>query len=352
MVAGIPAHLSGIDPAFEAEGHLDGLSIENVEGLGAAEIFGSATVLDGVLTGREGDMLAVGAIDLGMEEEIAAEAFGLGGIDATPGVADEEAGGGGLVTVVEDAEGDLGARLDGEQDVDFVTEAEVLGALTDVEGEFGLALAVFAGEDLEDPVFEFESGEMDTHGLFVEHGHVHPFSADEALGLVGELAHVGAVGGEHGGDAGFVVDLDEESAPALLDEFGGGVALLDFDAAFGVDVDADEGVFVEEALEGFDLVRAAGAGVKDLANGGGIVGGEGFTDEVERLEDAMDLSGEGLEVDFGDEGEVFGARRGGVRSGDNGESEETTMATHGNRFITNGARGLAREAGRAESGLS
>jgi hypothetical protein len=54
----------------------------------------------------------------------------------------------GTIVGVEHTQGDLGGGHGGEEDVDFVAEAEVLRALADVEHQLALALAGVLGIDL------------------------------------------------------------------------------------------------------------------------------------------------------------------------------------------------------------
>lgn len=79
---------------------------------------------------------------------------------------------------------------------------------------------------------------------------------------------------EFGGDSRFVMNLDQESAPALFDKNRFGRPGGNFDARLGIDVDADEAVgiedflgligsivtaFCEKGLEGFLIFRQEGS---------------------------------------------------------------------------------------------
>ena len=85
----------------------------------------------------------------------------------------------------------------------------------------------------------------------------------EGEGLWGE-------GPELGGDAGGVVDLDEERSPAGFDEERLGGPGGDLDARFGVDVDCDEAEGIECLLDG----GGGGCGVGVFV--GGFEGGDGW----------------------------------------------------------------------------
>jgi hypothetical protein len=158
---------------------------------------------------------------------------------------------------------------------------------------------------------------MHAHRLLVEHGEIHPAPAHLIRGGVGELAHVGAVDGEHCSDARFVVDLHEKRAPALFHQLSLGVALLHLHARLGINVDPNEAVLVEELLKLLDLTRPARAGIEDSLDLRGFGGGQRLSQQVERLHHARNLRGEGLEVNFGYQRQLFGGEgEGAKREGD------------------------------------
>ena len=90
MVAGVPAVLRGIDPAIETEGELARARGVGGEFRGALVILGASGILRGVVAGRELDGLAIGAIDLRLEEEIGREALGGKRVDTVEAIPDEE----------------------------------------------------------------------------------------------------------------------------------------------------------------------------------------------------------------------------------------------------------------------
>ena len=73
---------------------------------------------------------------------------------------------------------------------------------------------------------------------------------------IGYRSRVGAVDGEYGRHSGLVMNLDEKRAPSLLDQLRLRRALLNLDAAFGIDVDTCQAVLVENPL---DLLDGLGA---------------------------------------------------------------------------------------------
>src|SRR5271165_2056653 len=80
MVAGIPAILRGIDPAVEPERKLGGALVIHREFLHMGNILGPAVVGDRVVTGWQAYLLAVGAVDLRLKEEVGRESLGGVGI--------------------------------------------------------------------------------------------------------------------------------------------------------------------------------------------------------------------------------------------------------------------------------
>ena len=114
-----------------------------------------------------------------------------------------------------------------------------------IESQLTFALARVPRVDLQDIVFKLKTGKVHAHGLFVKHGQIHPFAIHRVSRGVSQLAQVRAVSGEDRGDAGFVVYLDQKSAPALLHQASHRRALLHLDARLGVDVDADQAVGIE-----------------------------------------------------------------------------------------------------------
>ena len=213
--------------------------------MGLGEILGSTAVFDGVSAGGQSHGFAVGAIDLGVKEEVPAEALGLGRIHAPFCIANLERGGRRAAIEIADAQRHLGRGRGGEQNIDFVAKAEILRSLADIESQLTFALARVPRVDLQDIVFKLKPGKMHAHGLLVKHSQIHPFAIHRVGRRVSQLAQVRAVGGQDRGDAGFVVYFDEESAPALLHQASHRRALLHLDARLGVDVDADQAVGIE-----------------------------------------------------------------------------------------------------------
>ena len=179
-------------------------------------------------------------------------------------VADGERGRRRLAAFVEDAQPDFARRQDAEEDRRVVAEADVLRALTDIGGERCFALAGVTAVELQDAVFDGKSGERRQERWFVEDVEIEPAVGDVARRdrLFRPRAHAEAAaparedtkrlrardaqGRSH---AGLVAHLDEKGAPALLDELGTRAPLRHVDAAFGIDVDVEETVAVEDFLD-------------------------------------------------------------------------------------------------------
>ena len=116
-----------------------------------------------------------------------------------------------------------------EQDIDLAAEAEILGSLAHVEARSCLAQTSVTAVDLDDSIFQGQAGEGAGHGAVVEEGQVEPAIGDlgrgNGLGRVGLVRRgldqrrcVGAFGLQLGGDAGLVMNLDQEDGPAVLGE--------------------------------------------------------------------------------------------------------------------------------------
>jgi hypothetical protein len=72
--------------------------------------------------------------------------------------------------------------------------------------------------------------------------------AESVISALPERQGVRTFGLELRGDAGLVAHFDQKRAPAFLDQFRPGRALRDSHAAFGVDVDVEEAIFIERVL--------------------------------------------------------------------------------------------------------
>ena len=161
--------------------------------------------------------------------------------------------------------------------------------------------------------------------MAVEHLEVHPaiLIGDvlwlAAIFLVGGIAvgaageerlRVGAGGAEFGGDPGLVMNFDEEGAPALLDQDRFGRPVGDFDARFGIDLDADERIGIENFLGFFGGIIATRC--EERVEGFAVVGGERRALVIECLDQATDAGGGWLPLNFVDVRELLG---GGVNLG-------------------------------------
>src|SRR5688500_17977096 len=73
MIAGIPAEVGGVDPSLELKGKLTRVDGELP---GARQVLWSAGVLKSEVPSRQVNRLAIGAIDLRLEEKVGREPFG------------------------------------------------------------------------------------------------------------------------------------------------------------------------------------------------------------------------------------------------------------------------------------
>ena len=153
---------------------------------------------------------------------------------------------------------------DAEEDRRVVAEADVLRALTDVDSERCLALSGVTAVELQDAVFDGESGERRQERRLVERLQIEPavgdvarrdrllrprVHAESAAPAREDAQRLRARDAQGRGHAGLVAHLDEKRAPALLDELGTRAPLRDVDAALGIDVDVEEAVAVEDLLD-------------------------------------------------------------------------------------------------------
>ena len=92
------------------------------------------------------------------------------------------------------------------------------------------------------------------------------------------------------------MDLDQEHRPAVLHQPGSSRTLGRLHPAFGVDVDADQAMSIQDFLErlhaGLFLIGRVN-GLVDL----GLVGwSQGLAQDIEGFDDPQDLSGERLKI--------------------------------------------------------
>ena len=161
VVAGEPAAQRRLDPAFEAEIFAVRCHAgRDRDRRPLHPVFGATGELNGVIPGGKRDRLAVGPVDLIVEEEVGGETTGGIGMDAAEPVAEHERRGCRSAVVVTDAEGHRHRRKTFKEDRDGGPEAEILRPLADVEPERRLALPGVAGMELKDAVFEGEPRQL------------------------------------------------------------------------------------------------------------------------------------------------------------------------------------------------
>ena len=180
MIARPPAELRRIDPAFHLEvgfcerrrdGHRDDFG----------DGFGATRELDGVVSFRQANRFSVRAINLRVKGKVGREPLGLRRIDAALRVANDERRHGGLAVLVHHAEDDGARGQAAEENIDLAAEAEILGALADIEGEPGFALADVAAVEGDDAVLDLQSAQRLAHRLAIIHFAVEPAIGDIAL---------------------------------------------------------------------------------------------------------------------------------------------------------------------------
>ena len=99
--------------------------------------------------------------------------------------------------------------------------------------------------------------------------------------------------------------LDQKHAPAVLDQPGGSLPLRRFDPAFGVDVNADQAMAVENLLED-PHAEPEVTRIKRLADPGLLVPGQRLAQDLEGFDNPPDLRGKRLILDVGHDRQRFG----------------------------------------------
>ena len=258
-----------------------------------------------------------------MEREVGREPLRLRGVLAPLPVADDEGGHRRASVVVEHAQADVVGREAVEEDGHVVAEADVLRALPDVEGELRFAPAPVAAVELDDAVLHLQPGEARLERRLVEHRDFEPAVGDLARGDVlcgngveAEPARdvglaacvdgqrVRALGPKLRRHAGLVDDLDEEAAPAGLDERGLCPSPRDLDARLGADLDAEQDAPVEHLLHGRDTARGVHVIGRPFERAP-VRGTERLAEVLHGLDQAPHLRDKGLCV------RLHGLRRGG-----------------------------------------
>ena len=118
-----------------------------------------------------------------------------------------------------------------EDDRDSVPEADVLGAFTDRSAQLRLTRPAVPAIEEHDPILDIQTGELGFHGSFVESLERKPPIDDVGLTNARRRHRIGcrrpiyrlrlrALHREAPGHTCFVSDLQDEGAPALLDEAG------------------------------------------------------------------------------------------------------------------------------------
>src|SRR5207247_1036635 len=136
--------------------------------LGQDEILRPARVADGVLARLQEDGLAIGTVDLGVEEEVGGQATALRRIDAALVIAEGERGHRRLAVHVADAQLDEDSRRALEEIDDLVTSSDPLlgwggkllvSVAPEAEAEAPFPAAGIAAVNLEDAILQLQAGE-------------------------------------------------------------------------------------------------------------------------------------------------------------------------------------------------
>src|SRR5437763_1408410 len=160
MIAAVKAVINGIDPAFEGDFHDCWPFIGNGDPALPKQVFRAAPVNHGQLAGGEQHGGAAVAVDLVLEEKVGGQALGLGRINPRQLVLEGKTAGGRLAVLVRYEQLDRNRGADVEQDRHLRAEAQVLGALANVELQNRLAFAGLAGVDQCEGIFNLETAQL------------------------------------------------------------------------------------------------------------------------------------------------------------------------------------------------
>ena len=142
--------------------------------------------------------------------------LGLLRIHAAKFVANFKTGGGRLAVFVEHLKRELAGLLAVKEQIDIAAEAEILRSLANVEAELGVAFASVATVKLDAAILQGQATERFGERLGIVHRQAKPTIDDLALRRIGVRSGVWAAGDEFRSNTGLVVDLNQETAPALL----------------------------------------------------------------------------------------------------------------------------------------
>ncbi len=170
MVARVPMLVRRVHPTGQLKfGRLRRLVRLHVQRLVLDQVFRSAGVFDFVVARRKQQRLAIGPINLVVEEEIGRQTPCPVRIDAIQFVAHDERCRRRLAVEILDAQDDLRGRQTVEQNRHAAAKAEVLRPLAHVKADIGLALARVPRVEHHDAVFDAKPRKGPPQGLlFVE----------------------------------------------------------------------------------------------------------------------------------------------------------------------------------------
>jgi hypothetical protein len=266
MVAAGKAEGGRVDPAGELDVERGFRLVGNRDFAAEDAVFRSATVLERELARREQERLAVGTIDVRLEEEVGSEPFGLRRIDMTLSIAHEQTSDGRSAVVIGNFELHARGGPHVEQNRRLAAKAEVLVALLDIEADRRFAFAGLVRIDESDRVLDLQAAEFvgerrsgehldREEAVFVARRVLVLAQSGLLLALHREVGHAGIDGtGLRAGDAeplragAFIDDLEEHRGEtAMLKRCRRGTA-EHLDARFGIDGDRQKDVLVERAL--------------------------------------------------------------------------------------------------------
>ena len=219
-----------------------------------------------------------------------------------------------------DPEHHLGRGLAVEQDVDGAAKSDILGALADVETDFGFPAPGFPGVDLKHRIFELnprQVAEQWPPPIHVEFQKaVGDLTGREEVLRLGPLGigrpvqdglGVGALCFEQGGDHGLVVNLDEEALPAVLHQDRLGGTAQDLHPSLRIDHHHGQAIGIQDLLDASSRLRA-GRFIPQRLQSAGILRRESAPQEGQRVIQPERLGQQRLGFDVSDLWEIVGSR--------------------------------------------
>src|SRR5260370_31299104 len=213
----MPAEFRRIDPSLQLHRELHRLPT-NSSRADLLAILRTSRHLYGIGAFREHQPFAAMPVPLLLKEEIGSQPLGLRRVHPPTFILYQKPRGGGSAVTIPHLEYDLCGRSNGEENIHFVAEAQVLRPLTYVELQLRFPLARNAGIELQDAVLHFQARQHWTHRLLGEKAQFEKSSRRRSLRPVGESPGARAFRPDYRGHTCLAMDLDQKRPPPSLQQ--------------------------------------------------------------------------------------------------------------------------------------